>query len=402
MIIPMRKLGRLALALALAASAALAPGLAGTAWGAPMSTDLTTVRSDSATIVIGTVRWVNVPSTAGPGALPKPVLMISVDSTIRGTAPAVMSVGESPDGHAFVDNERVVAFVDGKNALRWIGRKIAGPDIEHGVLQLQGFFDFNAHIVHPGMMTLAQLKTYLATGTIKNTFVGTIAFPDGHGGFRPSARHLALDWDPVARTGSVSGFAPSCLALNTVFGLEWGQVELRFTDTCNYGSKSRSLSLDGKPTGVDASGAITVDLVPTEPLLEESEFDPYVTDGHVSDVTRVVRVTLADGTAWSWHIGKGLLDPSGKKRGDGGAGSSISEKATPTGKTTTSEQYWQFGEVTIRLSQTTTTGTSPSIGNDSGLLAAIDAGGWKCSFERKGLAPSPCTLRQDPPIVVRR
>ena len=41
-------------------------------------------------------------------------------------------------------------------------------------------------------------------------------------------------------------------------------------------------------------------------------------------------------------------------------------------------------------------------GTDSGLLAAIDAGGWKCSFERKGMGASPCALRQDPPIITRR
>jgi hypothetical protein len=116
---------------------------------------------------------------------------------------------------------------------------------------------------------------------------------------------------------------------------------------------------------------------------------------------RIVKVGLPDGTAWSWRIGDALVDPSGKARASGGAGSSMSDK----GNITTSEFYWSYGDVTIRLLQTSASGKpSPGqgMGSDLGLLAAIDAGGWKCSFERKGGSAIPCTLRQDPPLIVKR
>lgn len=371
---------------------------------APMSTDLATVRSDATTIVLGTVRWVSVPTPgAGVTATAKYSLMITVDATLRGTAPAVLAVDESPDGHVTVDGERVVAFVDAKNRLRWVGRKIAGPDLEHGVLQLSGFFDFNAHLVRPSMMTLPQLKGYLATGNLHTNVAATIAFPDGHGGLRPSTRHLGLDWDPFTRVGTISGFTPDCLSLNTVFGMEWGKIELVFTDTCHYGTLSRELTLEGEPTGVDASGAITADLVPTRPLLAENEFDPFVTDGHVSDVHRVVRVTLSDGSAWSWRLGDALVDPGGKVRASGGAGSSIADKSTATGHFTVAESYWTFADVTLRLSKTTSTtsGHVDSLGNDLSIVGAVDAGGWTCSFTRGGTTV-PCTLRRDAPVIVRR
>jgi hypothetical protein len=367
----------------------------------PIISDLALVRSDATTIVLGTVRWITVPT---PGTSnPKPALVIAVDATVRGSAPAVLPVVEPPEGHVTVDGERVVAFVDAKNQLRWIGRKLAGPDLEHGVLQLSGFFDFNAHVVRPGMMTLAQLRAYLATGAMKTPIAATIAFPDGHGGTRASARHFTVDWDPFARTGTVSGFAPACLAFTTIFGMEWGKIELVFSDTCNYGSKSRSLTLQGTPTGADATGALTVDVLPTAPLLEESEFDPYVNDGHVADVVRVVRVGLPDGSAWSWRIGDALVDPAGKAHAPGGTGSSMSDKATATGHVTVTESYWTFGDATVRLARTSTGATSaPSLGSDHEVIAAVDAGGWSCTFTRGAGAALPCTLRRAPPVMVRR
>lgn len=385
-----------------AATVTLALGTSGrAAHAAPMSTDLATVRSDAVTVVTGKVRWV--PGPVAASGMPSYTLQIDVDGTLRGTAPPTMTVDESPDGHVFVPNERVVAFVNAHNQLQWVATKIAGPDLEHGVLELQGFFDFNAHLVHPGMMTLAQLKSYLAGGALKNTFSASIAFPDGSGGFRATSRHLTLDWDPVARTGAVSGLSPACLSFSTVFGLEWGKVELRFSDTCNTaGGAYRELSLDGKPTGVDASGNITVDLVPTEPLLLEPEFDAFVADGHIASVTRVVRVKVAGGD-WSWRIRDGLVDPFGKKRAPGGMGSSMGDKMVGGVQVSTYQQYWEFGDATVRLSRSAPSGTSiSSIGTDSELLAAVDAGGWSCSLERKGMAAVPCTLKQDPGVVVRR
>ena len=388
----------LALVVALAVLALPAIALA-----APMSTDLTTVRADSVTVVTGKVRWVPTPAKA-PSVVPGYQMFIDVDGTLRGTAPSSMPVDDSPDGHVFVGDERVVAFVNAQNQLRWIARLLAGPDLEHGVLQLQGFFDFNAHLVHPGMMTFAELKAYLASGvTPKEKFSASIAFPDGHGGYRATARHLTIDWDPIARSGTVSGFAPACLSFNTLWGLDWGRVEALFGDTCSYGNTSRTLRLDGTPTGVDAAGAITVDLVPQDPLLLESEFDAYVADGHQANVTRVVRVAIAGGGVWSWRIREGLVDSGGKLHAAGGMGSSSGDKQVGGNTITTYEEYWEFGDATIRLSRSAPHGTSiPSIGTDSALLAAIDAGGWTCTFERKGVGSAACTLTAGTPIVVRR
>lgn len=54
------------------------------------------------------------------------------------------------------------------------------------MLELEGFFDFNAHIVSPGILLLVQLQRYLKTGQLEQKFHATLAVPDGKGGLRPS------------------------------------------------------------------------------------------------------------------------------------------------------------------------------------------------------------------------
>src|SRR5512138_435671 len=134
--------------------------IAPSARSAPMSTDFSMIRANAAIVALGTVHQVAGPNNAA-------ILTVDVDKVIRGTAArGPLAVKESPDGHVSVDNERVVAIVDNAGALRWVGRLVAGASLETGVILFQGFFDFNAHIVHPGLMTLAEMQKLFATGQI--------------------------------------------------------------------------------------------------------------------------------------------------------------------------------------------------------------------------------------------
>src|SRR5262252_3458309 len=129
---------------------------------APMYTKLDTIRASGAVVVVGVVH------ADAHG------MSIDVDRVIRGPASiGTMSLKESPDGHVNVSGKRVVAFVDA-GALRWVGELIAGPAIESGVLRLRGFFDFNAHIVSPGVMSLAELEVFLQTGKLDQVFAATL------------------------------------------------------------------------------------------------------------------------------------------------------------------------------------------------------------------------------------
>jgi len=246
-------------------------------------------------------------------------------------------------------------------------------------------------------MSLAQLKKLLATGTLDQTFSATLSFPDGHGGLHRSAKHLSVRHDPIANTSTLSGFAPTCLDLSNVWGLTWGQLQLRFSDTCMTAAttNSRSLSLDGKFTGVDAAtGALEVELSPTAPILSEPEYDAYVADGTLVDVVRAVRVGLPDGTAWTWRVDQAMVDPAGKSHPAGGTSSALSQTA---GGAAVYDDTFEFRGAKITLEHTSTTSTSLS------LISLIDSGTVsKCTFTRQGIGSVACTVHQQSPILVKR
>jgi len=374
----------------LAVVAALVLGAPRESPAAPMSTDFATIRSTATTIVLGTVRQKVTGSTAA--------VTVDVDTVLRGTVvPGPLPVLPSPDGSIDIDGQRVVAFIDTTGALRWVGTLVAGPRLEDGVLLLRGFFDFNAHLVRPGIMSLPQLKNLLATGTLDQTFSATVTFPDGHGGMRRSAKHFTVRHDPLANTQTLAGFAPTCMALSNVWGLTWGQLQLRFSDTCMTAATTttRSLSLDGKFTGVDAAtGALEVDLSPTSPVLTEPEYETYVADGTLVDVVRAVSVGLPGSAPWTWRIDQSMIDPAGKTHAAGGTSSSLSQTA---GGLPVYDDTFDFRGAKITLRHGASTSTSLS------LLSLIDSGGVsQCTFSRAGLAPVACTLHQIAPIFVRR
>jgi hypothetical protein len=359
----------------------------------PMYTDFATIRTSAVTIALGTVRQAVGPNNTA-------AIAVDVDKVIRGTASrGPLAVKDSPDGHVMVDNERVVAFIDGTGALRWVGRLVAGASLETGVIQFQGFFDFNAHLVHPGLMTFAEMQRLLATGQLDQTFDATLAFRDGRGGFARSTRTLVVQYSPLTRTLHVNGSTPVCLAPNALFGLEWQRFELRFTDTCpKTNAPSRSLDLDGKFTGVNAStGHIQVELVPTRPLLTETEYASFAADGTIADMTSVVGIALSDGTSWTWRVEKDVVDPSGKAHAAGGVSMS---SQTVAGKLVSRDTYDFDGGVKIILMPGAGTG-SPG-GNPRGIVTLVDSRLGSCTFTQTSHPGRTCTLTMRAPLVIRR
>jgi hypothetical protein len=361
---------------------------------APMASDLAMVDRESATIVVGTVHVTA--TTAGVVTVG-----ILVDKVVRGVATVgtTLPAHPSPDGHITIDNERVLAFIDKSGALRWVGRLVAGRSIEAGVLKLQGFFDFNAHIVHPGLMTLAQLQAYMSTHTLQQTFAVTLAFPDGHGAFAPApARKFSVQYDALTRQVHATGLTIACLDPRWLFGLEWGQFQLDLADTClTSTNKSRSLDFEGKFTGVDAAGAITVEAVPTRPFLYEAEYDQFARDGAIVDVTRVVAVTLPGGAVWSWRVESSLIDPHGHSRAAGGVSSSQSMQ---NGVATSTDTY-EFGDVSIVISPSPAA-ASPG-GNPRALVSLVDSPTpARCTFVQRGHGGVACKLVRIAPIFTRR
>ncbi len=352
----------------------------------PLLTKLTTVRSDSTTVVIGTVTSV----VAGKA-------LVRVDTTLRGPTTTSVSLTAPTVSHQPLIGQRIVAFGDATNELRWYGKLVGGTDIEHGVLLLSGFYDFNAHGVVPGLMTLAQLRNYLTSGTLPTrTFVGSIGFPDGHGHILPSSKRFTTRVEPTG-TPHVSGFSIACQSFSSLWGLDWGTFELTFSDTClKPGQQARELRLRGAPTGVDAMGNITVLVSPASPVMQEKEYDRFVADGTITDVKRVVRLLGSDGSRWTWNVEGSLSDGSSTRELTVGHGSSI----TPPSAGSVHEDTWSFADVMLKLTQRGE--QARSLGTMLDLFQALDAGIGTWTIEKKGLAPIRVTAVQDPPSFVRR
>ncbi len=356
------------------------------AHAAPMVSSLDTVRAEATTIVVGTM----VPNT----------LDIDVDTVVRGSASlGRRRLSTPPDAFASASG-RIVAFVDGKGALRWIGSLVAGPSIEKGVLLLSGFFDFNAHLVMPGVMTFAELTGYLATGKLTQRLAVTLVVPDGHGGVTRTATRFVIPYEALLPPGKPRMSTPvrvgACIDHAAVMSLEWGAPSVFLSGTC--GNHARSLSLAGRITGVDATGAIEIDGAAESPYLEAADLATFLADATIRDAKRFLDVSLDDGTVWRWEASKGLVDPAGAKHA---AGSMSLGSSMSNGVTVDTQTYAFDGGVVVEFHPTRVAGGS-SGGSARTLISLIDAKAvGPCTFKQAGKPDRTCTLGRGRTVFVR-
>lgn len=357
---------------------------------APMHTALTTIRSEATTIVIGTM------STSE--------LVVDVDTVVRGKAAlGPRRLKSSPDGHSFASG-RVVVLLDRNDTFRWVGTLTAGASLETGVIHLSGFFDFNAHLVSPGMMTLAQLEGFLAKGTLGQKFAATITVADGTGAFVASGRGFTFGYDALTRKATIAGLGGACLGDAHVHGLDWGSLSVLLYGDCPRvpgkasGGGDRRLELEGKITGVDASGAITAEVSPTQPFLDVKDFATFMNDASIATVKRLLDVTLADGSKWTWDVGVGLVDPRGNAYPAGG----LSSRSETNGDVTTHTETYDFRGPSIVLSPRSW-GPVSTGGHAATLVTMIDDHTYgTCVFKEPGRPDRACTLGRGRSEIVKR
>jgi len=352
-------------------------GFTTSADAAPMFTPLAKVRAEAKHVVVGTVSS----SKAG--------LFIDVEYNLRGTAAkGKRKVLESPDGNVFVPigaraNNRVIAFIDGRNRFRWIGRLIAGPSLEKGVVRLAGFFNFNAHHVGPSVMTLTQLQHYLVHGTLNQRYKATLTFPDGKGGMSRSTRTLVIDYAALTRKMTLHGARWPCLNHPRFRPPEWGKASLFF----HCRKSQRRLTLSGPVKGRDSAGVILVDLAPERPFLNRKGFDTFIRNAKFTKVHSVVNVSIASGKRWRWVIGRGVYDQARKLHKSTGSSSSSIRRH---GRTVGHSDSYRFGPITIAL-----LGKNP-FGSNSlvNVVRRVNAG-VSCAIRVAGVRHT-CVLRSAP------
>jgi hypothetical protein len=102
----------------------------------------------------------------------------TVDQILKGDPNTKIKLGRSESGGFYgMAGNKYVVFVNKKDQFEWMGFITGQADIsDNTVLSLQGFCDWNAHIVSPGNISLGQLKQYINTGSYSGKVHGPVNF----------------------------------------------------------------------------------------------------------------------------------------------------------------------------------------------------------------------------------
>lgn len=268
----------------------------------PSSSTLADIDAAATTVAIVTF--------AGPTTPNAPAYDLTVDRVIRGVgAPgSKLHVKAAPWGHAHMNpGDRVVAFVDASGTWLAFANNVVGPSLENGVLHLEGFDDFDAHLVTPGFVTLAQLEGLVARHVpLAWTFHGKLLLPTASG-LAPSSIEISAQAPSNVVTGMppTAGFPSPTVAVGT-----WPDTLVTVDWSRNL---SRPLALRGVPVGKNADGSIEVTFRLEYPeLLSEADLRKYVADpklGHPYHVLALDAGTRHDAVVLSRDIGRiGTLD----------------------------------------------------------------------------------------------
>jgi hypothetical protein len=261
--------------------------------GALRVSTLAAVRADSPTVLVATFV-----DRVGPQAQPTGYLLQVEKALVGSVSPGPLQVRAVAGEIAYLaKGARFVAFLDGSGALKYAATLRAGPTLEEGVLRVEGFYDFDSHVVTPGILTLAQLVRYLRTGALEYVFRGKIHFVvPGTSAAAPSSIDLTVGRDEIQGTSTVTGM-PALRGLPAAPGVLVG--EGYFSDlTLGWNSGwPRPLIVSGESTGVDpATGAILMRFwVATPVALTEPELRRYVDDPSVVSVEHLVTLSVAGG-----------------------------------------------------------------------------------------------------------
>ena len=284
--------------LAIALIVLLAPALA---HAEPMFTPLTEVYAKTETIVIARMKLSEQPAKLGPA-------VIHVEEVLHG----VSKIGKREvgvcGGHAGVPQQQpFVGFLDESGGLCFIATPMNGGDVREDVLQVQGFYDFNAHLVGPSMATVPQIRSALAGKPHTFTFRGALHVVDTKtGGLAPTKHEISVRCfytiEKGCETSKVEGLEWIEDFPEPSFGLSaWDPI----VHLSYRGSWPRPLEIQGHIGGWDAKRKEhTVRFEATMPdLLTSEQLETYLKDPKLSHAVWHYTLTLSDGTAWSMSDG---------------------------------------------------------------------------------------------------
>lgn len=174
----------------------------------PLFTAFNDVIKNSKYIFVGTYT-----QFSGPDIWGATDYHFKVNAVLKGDPGDQIKLGRSENGGFYHSiGHQYVVFVNNKNQFQWMGS--FGDTLgvtDNSMISLEGFCDWNAHIVSPANISIGQLKQYIATGSYSGKINGYVNFfSSSTKKMEPSPIHIEVSYlynDSLTSQVSVNGIS---------------------------------------------------------------------------------------------------------------------------------------------------------------------------------------------------
>lgn len=244
-----------------------------TAKAAPLSIEFYEMIESSKLIVIA-----NSVKIIGNDAYQATSYEINIVTVLKGkTISGTYTVKRGQGSPSVQPNTPFIAFINNHNEFEWCGiplDKTQSEISDNSVLKLEGFYDFNAYLVSPCIITLGQLKKYLIEKKYTNQISGNLyCFSNSTKKMEPTSVKFSVTYtytkDEITSTTTVDGLTWKGFPTTPeIFISSWdSEIELKY-ETNGY----RAFILKGELLpNVDANGNMQTRFWITDP--DELSFD---------------------------------------------------------------------------------------------------------------------------------
>jgi hypothetical protein len=191
------------------------------------------------------------------------------------------------------DGSKFVAFFRKGLCWRFVARPLARDGaLGDSVLSVGGFYDWNAYLVSPGLVTFNQIETYIKNRALQFTFRGPLYFPKrGQVPWERSPLELEVTYDAVTGRSAVKGL-PDREGFPEHFEVGIGgfrSTEGRIRLTCH------PLEIGGEVHGLDhETGVMQTRFFVEEPdVTSREELETFLADPHLGSSYYRCKITLA-------------------------------------------------------------------------------------------------------------
>lgn len=233
--------------------------------------------------------------------------VVAVETRVVGEGPSELRASVEVDGARVSSDERLVFAFDAEGRLEAFARRLVGPSLEEGVLLV-----FAARgVPRIELLTLERLSERARTGSTTQRLALRLSFYDDEGVPQRSAIRYELIGDGTReRFDGPPGAGPLEGVRVDPRGHVWLALDLDAAST-DASVQHRVVDFNGEVHGVDDEGTILVDLVATQPMIDEATFAAMLADPARRVAGTMVSVEVEGRGSWRWRYPDALVDARG-------------------------------------------------------------------------------------------